>query len=270
MHLPPEEFPLHIKNVYGGRKKIIFIIKRIREKCLREKKTAELLSVLDVGCGTGVMTEQIAHTGARCTGIDTDEKSIEFAKGRNTLPNLTFLCGDIKELKEKFDFVISLEVMEHLRDPVEFLQNLKERVKEDGEIIISVPNGYGAFELENFLYQKLKMGIVLNLVERIIYKIKQFLLKMGFLRKIREYDSTLSTLNPSPHLHRFTWMKLLNIFNCANLRVIEAKGTTLLGGPITHFFFRFNNFFINLNEKLGDIFPKFCSNGWIIALSHKK
>jgi trans-aconitate methyltransferase len=63
--------------------------------------------ILDLGCGTGQLTSQIAETGARVVGLDSSPSMIERAQAAH--PHLTFIVGDARDfaLPMRFDAVFS-------------------------------------------------------------------------------------------------------------------------------------------------------------------
>ena len=103
--------------------------------------------ILDVGCGNGCITAQLAQTGAQVMGIDLDESYVELA--RATYPNIRFerLAADeqlMTHLGEKpFDLVVSTEVIEHLYSPDALMAGCYACVRPGGRIVISAPyHGY--------------------------------------------------------------------------------------------------------------------------------
>jgi SAM-dependent methyltransferase len=92
-----------------------------------ERDMAELLkvarpgSILDVGCGEGVLTEQWARAiDGRVVGIDLDDPKLREEWVRRSLPNLEFRTGlgDSLPYREgEFEAVTAMEVLEHVPDP---------------------------------------------------------------------------------------------------------------------------------------------------------
>jgi ubiquinone/menaquinone biosynthesis C-methylase UbiE len=100
-------------------------------------------SVLDVGCGEGVVTERLARRLAPATvlGIDADEDHLEEEWQVRTAPNLSFATGSAYELPfadNSFDLVCCLEVLEHLERPRDALAEMS-RVASRA-LLLSVPN----------------------------------------------------------------------------------------------------------------------------------
>jgi SAM-dependent methyltransferase len=106
--------------------------------------------ILDVGCGNGVISRHLGSLGFQVLGVDVSEKTIENARAATTLPNVQFQTKSAEELVasgERYDAVICSEVLEHLTDPGALLKVLYATLKEDGKLIVTVPNGQGPREL---------------------------------------------------------------------------------------------------------------------------
>ena len=102
--------------------------------------------ILDIGCGNGSFTNFIALNGYEVVGVEESESGIKLAS--NNFPDCQFIQGSIynlpyKEFNDKFDIIISLEVIEHLFYPKELVRSAKKLLKPDGSLIISTPyHGY--------------------------------------------------------------------------------------------------------------------------------
>ena len=98
--------------------------------------------ILDMACGCGFGTAQMAkdHPDKQFTGIDIDPMAIEYANSHYRLPNLKYVCADAMTYDAaRYDSIVSLETIEHLPRPKEFIQNLSCLVNSNGRIIASVP-----------------------------------------------------------------------------------------------------------------------------------
>lgn len=100
------------------------------------------LKVLDVGCGGGIVCEPMARLGAVVTGLDASSKAIKAAKDHAHDQNLkiTYVCGDLKNLKKTYDLVTCLEVIEHVDDLEDFLKDLTSKLNPGGVMILSTLN----------------------------------------------------------------------------------------------------------------------------------
>ena len=106
------------------------------------------MEILDIGCGNGSVSAQLAEFGHIITGIDASPDGIEIA--RSSYPNVQFKVASVysdddlnRVTDEQVDCVISLEVVEHLFYPAKLFQQSHKVIKEGGHLIISTPyHGY--------------------------------------------------------------------------------------------------------------------------------
>ena len=102
----------------------------------------EKFSILDIGCGGGLVCEPMARLGAKVTGIDADTVAIEVAKGHAIQSGLSIVYQNrsAEELDAHFDVVLALEIIEHVSNPEAFVQSCAQLVKPGGLIIFSTLN----------------------------------------------------------------------------------------------------------------------------------
>ena len=103
------------------------------------------LNILDLGCGGGIASEPLCRLGANLTGVDESEKLIEVAKlhAKNMKLKINYQCTSIQNLvkiKNKYDVVIALELLEHVNNLKEFCKLITKLLTEDGIIILSTIN----------------------------------------------------------------------------------------------------------------------------------
>jgi 2-polyprenyl-3-methyl-5-hydroxy-6-metoxy-1,4-benzoquinol methylase len=94
--------------------------------------------VLDVGCGKGFNTFHVSKKAKKVIGIDIDEKNIKFAKDNYSSKNIEYINDDVLNhtFEEVFDVVVLSNLLEHLKDRVNFLISLKSITN---KILIRVP-----------------------------------------------------------------------------------------------------------------------------------
>jgi len=105
--------------------------------------------VLDAGCGDGQIALRFALGGAKVTGVDIDCEFIEIAQlHAQEFPNIKaqFQCIDLCDstvlTDVVFDLILSIDVIEHVLDPVGYLTGLRRRLKPGGKIWLSTPHRF--------------------------------------------------------------------------------------------------------------------------------
>jgi 2-polyprenyl-3-methyl-5-hydroxy-6-metoxy-1,4-benzoquinol methylase len=103
--------------------------------------------ILDLGCGNGFVASRLSELGHDVTGIDAAIDGIKVAQSTHSKTH--FQQGSIYEdewpdiVKESFDCVISLEVVEHLFYPKVLFKRSYELIKDSGYLVVSTPyHGY--------------------------------------------------------------------------------------------------------------------------------
>ena len=103
------------------------------------------LSLLDIGCGGGLLSEPMARLGARVTGVDAAARNIRVAAqhaGTQGL-DIDYRQGAAEALADagaQFDIVLALEIVEHVADVPLFLQSCGRMVRPGGLLFLSTLN----------------------------------------------------------------------------------------------------------------------------------
>ncbi len=101
--------------------------------------------LFDAGCGIALQTIRLAPRFKNVVGIDIDKAKTREAEKlvkKNSINNVVIKTADLtkgKPTKEKFDVIISLEVIEHVFSDKKFISTLDKSLKNDGIIILSSP-----------------------------------------------------------------------------------------------------------------------------------
>jgi 2-polyprenyl-6-hydroxyphenyl methylase/3-demethylubiquinone-9 3-methyltransferase len=136
--------PLHRINPT----RLTYIRDQLCRKFGRDKKAAASLkglSVLDIGCGGGLVAEPLTRLGARVTGIDPASENIAAAKAHADGAGLDIryraeTAEAVAESGATFDAVLLLEVVEHVPDVPALLKAVAPLVKPGGVMILSTLN----------------------------------------------------------------------------------------------------------------------------------
>ena len=126
-------------------------IKYIVDKCtnhfnLKNNNGKRLngLKFLDIGCGGGLVSEPLCRLGGNVTGIDASSKNIEVAKihARKNKLKIKYLntSPEKKQIQDKFDVILNLEVIEHVENVDLFMKSATELLKKNGIMFIATIN----------------------------------------------------------------------------------------------------------------------------------
>lgn len=104
-------------------------------------------TVLDVGCGGGILTESLAQRGASVTGIDMTEAPLQVARLHamdGGLESIHYRQSTAESLAEKapgqFDVITCMEMLEHVPDPESVIRAISIMLKPGGQVFFSTIN----------------------------------------------------------------------------------------------------------------------------------
>jgi len=98
-------------------------------------KNLKTLSLLDIGCSTGIMTRLYGEKFAKVIGIDIDKQAVEFAICNNSSSNVEYFIKDGMDTgfdNESFDVVTCSHIYEHVPDSNKLMSEIYRLLKVDG------------------------------------------------------------------------------------------------------------------------------------------
>tara|TARA_S200000501_G_C20791282_1_gene729650 strand:- start:641 stop:1369 length:729 start_codon:yes stop_codon:yes gene_type:complete len=120
------------------------IIQHFKIEYEKKEKTLKGLSVLDIGCGGGLLSEPMSRLGAEVTGIDASKKNINVAKfhAKKQKLKINYLCSspDNLKIKKKFDVILNMEIVEHVDNLDLFLNKSSNLLKKNGIMFVATLN----------------------------------------------------------------------------------------------------------------------------------
>jgi SAM-dependent methyltransferase len=255
--LPKVDAGLVRETVYGSRLRLEWVLRHVT----RDDR------IVEVGCGTGYMLcRPLAKLGYRVEGLDLDARSIEHGQQllrQEGLDPAILACLPLRESPVRPNVVVASEVLEHLHDAEldDLLGEMRSRLGAGGRLLVTVPNGYGWFELEQLLWWKLGLGRLLfrsglcHLVEKT---------KSRRLGAAAIEAGPPSTLSDSPHVQRFTLASIRSRLERAGFRVAEARGSVAFSGPFSNLLFAGVEGVLRANGRWGERLGRLAS-GYFLA-----
>ena len=236
---------------------------------LKNKK----LDILEIGCNLGYVGSLFIKQKHNYIGIDVQKNAINEAK--KNYGNKNFYCIPFeklnKKINKKYDLICSFEVIEHLKNPIEFWNFATTSLKKNGEIVLSTPNGnfipknewyselppihYSLFKEKTFkilkkknyqvkFYNKYQFSYNIFFVRR-MFQFKLSNLKAYFSRK-KLRNNLIPSTNPHDKNFIYSYKKIkINFFSNFNL----IRFTSLI-----NLIFSFILSFFNFAPLAGQIF----------------
>jgi len=134
-------------------------------------------TVLDVGCGGGILSEAMAKSGAEVTGIDLADKSLKVARlhGLESGVKVDYRKVPVEELAAErpghYDVVTCMEMLEHVPDPASIVHACATLTKPGGWVFFSTLNR----NAKSFLFAIVGAEYVLRLLPRGTHSYEQFI-----------------------------------------------------------------------------------------------
>lgn len=121
------------------------LVSRFGDQRAQPLKPLAGLTILDIGCGGGLISEPLTRLGAEVTGIDPGDLNIAIARAHAEQQDLSidYQVTTVEELAESgitFDAVVCLEVVEHVPDVKAFVASCTQMVRPGGSLILSTIN----------------------------------------------------------------------------------------------------------------------------------
>ena len=113
-------------------------------KLNNQNKPLDKISILDIGCGGGLLSEPMCRMGAKVTGIDASIQNINVAKihSKNNNLRIEYICASPEKLRtnKKFDVILNMEIVEHVENIDYFLKSCANLLKKNGIMFVATIN----------------------------------------------------------------------------------------------------------------------------------
>ena len=173
-----------------------------------EAQSLEGVTVLDIGCGAGLLSEAMAAQGARVTGVDPAARSIAIARQHAAASDLCieYIEGSIEQVQGRsFDVVLNMEVVEHVDDLEYFMTLCNAAVAPGGLEIVATLNR----NLKSFLFAIVGAEYVLGWLPKGTHDWRKFvtpkeLRALLSQNGMKAFKSAGVSVNPVTRVYRVT------------------------------------------------------------------
>jgi 2-polyprenyl-3-methyl-5-hydroxy-6-metoxy-1,4-benzoquinol methylase len=143
-------------------------------------------SVADIGCGTGFGTHLLSRNADFVTGYEIDPTAMEFADRAFSNGNINFCKADITEgrIKKRFDFVVMIDVIEHIRHAELAVANCKTILFTGGSLICSTPNRLSRYRKSEYHVREYSPSELEELLSSVFDTVKMVDFKLQPLKSV--------------------------------------------------------------------------------------
>ena len=204
---------------------------------IKEKRNITNCSVLELGCGLGENLKVFSDDN-NVLGIEGVPSIVEQAKRRNINVVLGNVEREINVEDSSQEFILCMDVLEHLQYPLELLVKARKKLKDNGCIIINVPNH---FDWKGRI--KILFGSGLDV--------------HNYFPNTYDWDN--------PHIRFFTYGGLKDLLHTAGFKIEEDHSANFISIPLYNMFKCIKLNFIC--ELLAKKFPSLFAAGFFIVAS---
>jgi len=141
------ETKIELKKYYSRNSDHRYLLNYKQRAIQRGNKIIDMINkykncgdLLDVGCGYGFFLNFARENGWEVSGVELSEGALRYARENY---NLNIFRGDIGEIElncRQFDLISLQHILEHISNPVYILKKLSKTLKDDGILVVVVPN----------------------------------------------------------------------------------------------------------------------------------
>ena len=176
--------------------KPLHMLNPVRTRFIKNNVNLENKSLIDVGCGGGLLCENLISEKTKVKGIDMSNDSIEIAKTHQALNNLnidyekTSIEELIKKSKIRYDVLTCLELIEHVPDPEKLIKDCIAITKKESDLFFSTLNR----NLVSYLVSIIGAEYIFNILPRGTHDYKSFIKPSEFCNILRKYSLEIKNI----------------------------------------------------------------------------
>ena len=218
----------------SGRLKSLHDINPLRLGYMEDRMPLAGKTVLDIGCGGGLLSEAMAESGATVTGIDMSEASLGVAMAhmKGSGLDIDYRHATAETFADRhpgtFDLVVCMELLEHVPDPKSVAAACGRLVKPEGDVFFATLNR----NLKSFFFAILGAEYLLGMIEKGTHRYHRFvrpaeLIQWGKTHGLELLD--LTGLHYNPLTRRYSLGGNTHVNYLAHFRRVVPLETTREG-----------------------------------------
>ena len=193
----------------NGRFKSLHDINQLRVDYILARVPMPGLTVLDVGCGGGLLSEALAVRGAAVTGIDMGDAPLAAAGYHMQISGLeieyrkTTAEALADREPERFDVITCMELLEHVPDPTSVLKACSTLAKPGGDLFFATINR----NIKSYLFAVIGAEYILRLLPKGTHEFKKFVKPKEIAARVKENCLSLQNimgLHYNPFTRRYS------------------------------------------------------------------
>ncbi len=167
--------------------KPLHMLNPVRTDFIKNRIDLKDKTLIDVGCGGGLLCENLAEHSKEVKGIDMSNEAIEIAKTHQTLKNLKIdyeeiaLEGLLKKSKKKYDVLTCMELVEHVPDPEKLIKDCFKITNKKADLFFSTLNR----NLISYIIAIIGAEYILSILPKGTHKYEKFIKPSEFSKILR-------------------------------------------------------------------------------------
>mgnify|MGYP001277698065 CR=1 FL=1 len=179
----------------SGNYKLLHRLNPLRLEYISSRIDLKNKKILDIGCGGGILSEELCKHGAKVTGIDSSEKSIRIAKQHSNEEKLDieYIHSSIFDAQnlDKYDCIVCFEMIEHIDQPYKLIQKISDISAKHCHLFMSTINR----NLKSFLLAKIMAEYILGFVPKGTHQYSKFIRPFELNNLLEENKYKLNSID---------------------------------------------------------------------------
>ena len=170
--------------------KPLHMLNPVRTDFIKNRIDLKDKTLIDVGCGGGLLCENLAEHSKEVKGIDMSNEAIEIAKTHQTLKNLKIDYEEIalesllKKSRKKYDVLTCMELVEHVPDPEKLIKDCVKITNRKADLFFSTLNR----NLISYIIAIIGAEYILSILPKGTHEYEKFIKPSEFSKILRSND----------------------------------------------------------------------------------